>query len=317
MTIILVSFFVSLLALFSLLNTFLIKVAIDAPNQRSLHTALTPRTGGLAIMLGVLVAFVLLGDLWLWIGLVLSLLVVSLLDDIYQRPASWRFLLQLLISSLFVWLLLSSLFWYWQIIAVLSLVWMTNLYNFMDGSDGLAGGMALFGFGAYAIAGYHFGDIQLSLMCACASASCFAFLLFNFNPAKIFMGDSGSIPLGFLAGTIGLYGWQQGTWALWFPILVFSPFIVDATVTLFKRVLRREKVWQAHREHYYQRLVLMGWGHKKTAVVGYSLMLSVAICALFMLTLSNLMIISLLFVWVGVYLVLMVKIDKKWRQQLS
>lgn len=315
MTIVITSFVVSLLALLVLLKTNLVKVAMDVPNHRSLHTTLTPRTGGLAIVLSILVVFALLGNLWLWMGLVLGLLIISILDDIYNLPASWRFLAQSFISLLFVSFFLPSLLWYWQVVAVLSLVWMTNLYNFMDGSDGLAGGMALFGFGAYAIAAYVNGDIQLSILCAGISVPCFAFLLFNFYPAKIFMGDSGSIPLGFLAGAMGLYGWHQQVWFLWFPVLVFSPFIADATVTLFKRALRREKVWQAHKEHYYQHLVQMGWGHKKTAIVEYCLMAGVATCALLMLNLTNFWVILLLLVWVVIYLSLMIKIDKKWHQQ--
>ena len=88
------------------------------------------------------------------------------------------------------------------------------------------------------------------------------------------MGDAGSIPLGFLAGGFGLAGWQAGVWPAWFPVLVFSPFIVDASVTLMRRALRRQRIWQAHCEHYYQRLVRSGWGHRKTALAGYALMLA-------------------------------------------
>jgi UDP-N-acetylmuramyl pentapeptide phosphotransferase/UDP-N-acetylglucosamine-1-phosphate transferase len=78
----------------------------------------------------------------------------------------------------------------------------------------------------------------------------------------MFMGDVGSVPLGFLAGALGLIGWREGAWPFWFPMLVFAPFTCDATLTLLKRALRRERVWQAHREHYYQRLVRMGFGHR-------------------------------------------------------
>ena len=130
------------------------------------------------------------------------------------------------------------------------------------------------------------------------------------------MGDAGSIPLGFLAGAIGLYGWQRALWPLWFPALVFSPFILDATITLLKRALRREKLWQAHREHYYQRLVQMGWGHKKTAIAEYMLMFSIAICALVMLQLPHLWVVLLFLFWLYVYFFIMLKIDKLWKQRL-
>jgi UDP-N-acetylmuramyl pentapeptide phosphotransferase/UDP-N-acetylglucosamine-1-phosphate transferase len=82
----------------------------------------------------------------------------------------------------------------------------------------------------------------------------------------------GSIPLGFFAGALGVLGWRGGLWPLWFPVLVFGPFIGDATITLLKRLARRERVWQAHRDHYYQRLVRMGFGHRGTALVGYAAM---------------------------------------------
>ena len=97
------------------------------------------------------------------------------------------------------------------------------------------------------------------------------------------MGDAGSIPLGFLAAAIGILGNLVNAWPWWFPLLVFSPFIVDATVTLLKRTVSGKKIWVAHREHYYQRLVLLGWSHKKLAIAEYALMLACAASALYAL----------------------------------
>lgn len=316
MAILIISFTVSFLVLIGLLKTNLANIALDAPNHRSLHTALTPRTGGLAIMLGVLIAFAVLGALWVWIGIVAGFMLVSLMDDVHGLQVRWRLATQLLLCVGFVWLFMHQQPWWVLLFAVLALVWMSNLYNFMDGSDGLAGGMGLFGFSTYALASYTAGDMQLAMMSASVSASCLAFLFFNFYPAKIFMGDAGSIPLGFLAGAIGLYGWQHALWPIWLPVLVFSPFIVDATITLLKRALRREKVWQAHREHYYQRLIQMGWGHKKTATAECTLMFSIGICALTMLKLSYLWVILLLLLWLFFYFFIMLKIDKLWKQRL-
>jgi UDP-GlcNAc:undecaprenyl-phosphate GlcNAc-1-phosphate transferase len=102
----------------------------------------------------------------------------------------------------------------------------------------------------------------------------------NFPPARVFMGDTGSIPLGFLAGALGGYGWAAGAWPAWFPVLVFSPFVVDATVTLLRRLARRERVWIAHRTHYYQRLVLCGWSPRRLAWSAYALMAVAAAAAL-------------------------------------
>ena len=89
-----------------------------------------------------------------------------------------------------------------------------------------------------------------------------------------------SVPLGFLAGALGLQGWAIGAWPLWFPLLVFAPFMCDATLTLLKRLWRREPVWRAHREHYYQRLVRMGFGHRGAAYVEYAAMAGCAVLAL-------------------------------------
>lgn len=273
------SFFISLLAVVLILKTRIANIALDKPNQRSLHTKLTPRIGGLAIMAGILTSWLVISTSWHWVLFPFGLMLISLIDDIYHVSIKWRLLIQLLVGAIFVFVMLPQQAWWLMVLLTLLITWMTNLYNFMDGSDGLAGGMGLFGFASYAVAAFVMGDVLLAMMNGAIAAACFAFLLFNFHPAKIFMGDSGSIPLGFLAGSIGVYGYFNALWPAWFPVLVFSPFIIDATVTLIKRQIAGAKVWQAHRSHYYQRLVQMGWGHRKTAIAEYSLMLCVAVTA--------------------------------------
>ena len=98
------------------------------------------------------------------------------------------------------------------------------------------------------------------------------FLFHNFPPARIFMGDVGSIPLGFTSGTLMLLGLRDGLFDFWVPILIFSPFILDATATVFRRAWQRQRIWEAHREHYYQRLVLSGWSHRQTVLAEYGVM---------------------------------------------
>lgn len=311
----LISFSVSFVVLIILLKTRLAGFALDAPNHRSLHTRLTPRTGGLAVMFGVLVAGLFTHVTLSWLIMILAFVSVSLVDDVRGLSVRWRFLVQLVVSGFFVFLYAHQIHFLLWFPVLFGLVWVTNLYNFMDGSDGLAGGMGLFGFSAYAIAFYLTGDFTMAMMCAAIATSCFAFLLFNFYPAKIFMGDSGSIPLGFLAGAIGVVGVVQSHWQAWFPLLVFSPFIVDASITLFKRLLNGERLSQAHRSHYYQRLVQMGWGHQKTAVLEYVLMLLCAASALMMLKLSTITTACLLITWLFVYAVIAILIDKRWKQK--
>lgn len=254
------------------------------------------------------------GSLVWWVVLPLFILfAVSLLDDVLSLSVKQRLLAHLIAAAILV--VGSGLVAQQGVLIAVTVllfsVWMTNLYNFMDGSDGLAGGMALFGFGMYGIAAWLSHNSPLAMLNFCIVAAAASFLYFNFNPAKIFMGDSGSIPLGFLAAAMGLWGWQQGSWALWFPLLVFSPFIVDASITLLKRALRGAKVSEAHREHYYQRLVQLGWGHRNVALAEYVLMLAAGGSALW--ALNNPFPWPMLLAWSGVYVCLMLLIDTSWK----
>lgn len=256
---------------------------LDQPNERSLHTTPRPRIGGLGVVAGLLVACALMRTGALLPVLVLALAAVSFLDDRRNVPIGLRFLAHGIAALAFVALELPGIPLWWQVGAVIAVLWFTNLYNFMDGSDGLAGGMALFGFAAYALGAWSAGDLILAATAASIAAAAAVFLAFNFPPARVFMGDAGSIPLGFLAATLGLLGWRQQLWPLWFPVLVFSPFVVDASVTLMRRMLRGERFWRAHRTHYYQRLVQLGWGHRDTALAEYALMAGCGAAALWSL----------------------------------
>ncbi|MBU4499659.1 MAG: UDP-phosphate N-acetylglucosaminyl 1-phosphate transferase, partial [Gammaproteobacteria bacterium] len=189
--------------------------------------------------------------------------------------------------------------------------WMTNLYNFMDGSDGLAGGMVAIGFGALALAAWLGGAPSLAMFCASIAAAALAFLRFNFPPARVFMGDAGSIPLGFLAAALGIDGAAHGVWPWLFPLLVFSPFIVDASVTLARRALRGEKIWRAHRSHYYQRVVLLGATHRQLALAAYALMLASAALAFVLLRVPQ-HTASLLILAAAIYLLVFLTIDRRW-----
>ncbi len=288
----------------------------DIPNERSLHATPTPRIGGVGLMAGALSGWALMfKSLAWWVILPLLLLfIVSLLDDMRGLPVKQRLLAHFAAAALLV--LGSGLVSQHLVLALVVLllaVWMTNLYNFMDGSDGLAGGMAFFGFTIYGIASLmSHADTQAMLNFSIGAAA-LGFLYHNFYPAKVFMGDAGSIPLGFLVAAMGLWGWQQGHWPAWFPAMVFSPFVVDATVTLVKRALRGAKVTEAHREHYYQRLVQMGWGHRNVALAEYALMLGAGGSALWGLGQSSGTPWLLFLVWGGIYLVLMLAVDLRWR----
>ncbi|HEX7972128.1 MAG TPA: glycosyltransferase family 4 protein [Thiobacillus sp.] len=289
------------------------RLPMDHPNERSLHAAPTPRIGGLGIMAGVLAAAAWLGGAGV-LPVVLTaaaLAGVSVLDDARGLPVALRFLAHfaaavacLLALGLSGWVLVG---------ATLAVVWMTNLYNFMDGADGLAGGMAAIGFGALALASWLGNAPELAAFCAAIAAAALAFLRFNFPPARLFMGDAGSIPLGFLAAALGIAGALQGVWPWLFPLLVFSPFILDASVTLTRRALRGEKIWQAHRSHYYQRVVLLGATHRQLALGTYALMLTMAALAFVLLLLPQYAM-GMLILSASMYLLIFLAIDRRWRR---
>lgn len=284
---------------------------MDHPNERSLHEAPTPRIGGLGIMAGMLVASV-----WLADGALLpvmlaafALAAISLLDDMRGLPVALRFLAHFIAAA--ACLLALGLTGWTLLLGTLAVVWMTNLYNFMDGSDGLAGGMSAIGFCALAFAAWQGDAPTLAAFCASIAAAALAFLRFNLPPARVFMGDAGSIPLGFLAAALGILGAQQNVWSWLFPLLVFSPFIVDASVTLVRRALRGEKIWQAHRSHYYQRVVLMGASHRQLAWGAYALMLA-AVALAFTLSVLPQYTAWLLALWAAAYLLVFLAIDLRW-----
>ncbi|HUQ26397.1 MAG TPA: glycosyl transferase [Burkholderiales bacterium] len=258
------------------------RLPLDLPNSRSLHAQPVPRVGGVGVLAALAVAaaagFVPFG---LLLALAFALGAVSFVDDLHRLPTGVRLAAHLAASAAIVWYILSPMQLLELSLIILGVAWITNLYNFMDGSDGLAGGMSIAGFGAYAIAASLTGDGPIALTAAAIVGASAAFLAFNFPPARIFLGDVGSIPLGFLAGALGVIGWRNDDWPLWFPLLAFAPFIGDATLTLLKRLLRRERVWHAHREHYYQRMVRMGLGHRRTALIAYALMATCVAAALY------------------------------------
>lgn len=294
-----------------------VRLPLDRPNERSLHTTPTPRSGGLVATPVVLAAWIAVpaGVPWpVWVACAL-LFVVSALDDLRSLPVVARFACHLAAAALAT-LGLGPQPWdpFTIFLAVLAIGWMTNLYNFMDGADGLAGGMAVIGFGAYGLAAWLGADPSLAVAAWVLAGVAAGFLAWNFPPAKVFLGDAGSIPFGGMAGALGLLGWSRGLWPTWFPLLVFAPFILDASVTLARRTLRGEKIWQAHREHYYQRLVRLGWGHRRTAMFEYALMLVCAGTAVAGLKLDASLHAWLLVASTVAFVLLMVLIDRAWQR---
>jgi UDP-N-acetylmuramyl pentapeptide phosphotransferase/UDP-N-acetylglucosamine-1-phosphate transferase len=215
--------------------------------------------------------------------------VVSFLDDRIQLSPAPRFLVHVLASSIVVaggirfggsLLQAAPAEVAVAMAIVLGLTWATNLFNFMDGLDGFAGGMAVVGFAALAWIAWRAGAPALAGVTGVLAAAAAGFLVFNRPVAEIFMGDAGASTLGFLAGSIAVLGVRDGVWPWQAAALIFSPFFVDASVTLARRAARGEKVWLPHRTHYYQRLVGAGWSHRRTVLWEYVLMLACAATAI-------------------------------------
>ena len=260
----------------------------DAPNERSLHIRPVPRAGGFAIWIGFLPAALWFpptfpGGITGWLPPWLLLVAVSAVDDargvgvphrLFTHAAAAMWCVAWLIGEVPT----SGNAYAAALALALLIAWASNLYNFMDGSDGLAATMTLIGFAAYGVAAMRAGDRAVPYL-ALAVAT-LPFLVVNRPRATMFLGDSGAVPLGFLAAAFGAAGTLSGQWPAWFPVLVFLPFIADATVTLARRTVRFERIVLPHRDHYYQRLHRLGAGHAGTLSVYATLMTASAGTAL-------------------------------------
>jgi len=243
---------------------------LDWPNARSSHSVPTPRGGGVAIVAAFVVGVLVSGPVfdvavpWRMIEAGIGVATVGLIDDRSHIPARWRLVAHFFCAG---WILYSigipPLDWldrtidlgpFGALLAALYLVWMLNLYNFMDGIDGIAGVEALTaGMGGALI--YTLGGGSLTdgwLPAALLAAAAAGFLVWNFPPARIFMGDVGSGFLGLMLGALSLQAAVEQPVLLWCWLVLLGVFVVDATVTLVRRILRREQVYEAHCSHAYQ-----------------------------------------------------------------
>lgn len=264
-------FGVTALALRQLIPLLRARGVLDHPNGRSSHTRVTPRGGGLAPSLVLAIACALGGSLtgealFIWLALSAAVLTaVFFLDDARSLSISIRLLVQGVSVGVAVWLMLGAWPALLAILAplpgigaglVLSIgwVWFINAYNFMDGIDGMAGvETASLGAGTALVAALAVPSaltqpvVVAGILTASAAG---AFLTVNWHPARVFLGDCGSIPLGFLCGALLLALAASGQAAA--ALILPAYYLVDATVTLARRVARGERFWQAHRTHAYQ-----------------------------------------------------------------
>jgi len=264
---------VSSWALTGLLRRYaLAKSLMDIPNARSSHSVPTPRGGGISIVITFL-----LGIVYLWansfldtkafislFGAGLVVAIIGFIDDHNHIAARWRLLGHFFVAAwLIFWLggfppfslfgISVDLGLIGHILAVVALVWLLNLYNFMDGVDGIAG---IEGLSSTLVAGllffFVFDNSEMFFLHLLMTAAIMGFLFWNLPPAKIFMGDAGSGFMGLMLGAIALYSAYTTPQMLWVWIILLGVFVVDASYTLFRRLLRGDKIYQAHRSHAYQ-----------------------------------------------------------------
>jgi UDP-N-acetylmuramyl pentapeptide phosphotransferase/UDP-N-acetylglucosamine-1-phosphate transferase len=296
----------------------------DQPTDRSLHDRPVSRVGGLAIWAGFLPVAVLgafpMASAPVVLAASIAVAAVSLADDWRGvRPAvrlGVHALAALAVATMMLRPDLAAAPMSVQMLALagtaIVFVWSANLFNFMDGNDGLAALMAICGFGAFGAAAMIAGAPAGAYLALAAAT--LPFLAVNVPPARTFMGDGGSIPLGFLAGVFGLSGIRAGTWPEWFPLLVFLPFVADTTVTMIRRIARGEHLFEPHKTHYYQRLHRMGAGHAGTLLFYGVLIAGTSASALFTLTSGPAAGWRVLGAWTAAIGVLFAGIDYHWRK---
>src|SRR5579862_417503 len=288
MEIILTCLFVFILSTFiTYLVRFLAihKNILDIPNERSSHEIPTPRGGGIAIVICFnlsLIWFAIMGMISLnfvcaLVGGGILIALIGYYDDIYSVKARTRIIVHLLAA-------LWAVYWIggfstldlgtWKFVlhgkglflAVIGIVWCINLYNFMDGIDGLAGSEGLFVASASAVAFWFLHDFNLLLTTCLLAAAIAGFTIWNWPPAKIFLGDVGSGFLGYVFSVLAIYSANQHLLPINFWLILLSVFLCDATFTVIVRALQGKSWYLAHREHAYQNLILRGISHKQTTL---------------------------------------------------
>ena len=259
---------------------------MDIPNERSSHLTPTPRGGGIAFVAASLVGFLLLllnselarADL---LALCCAGAIVAIAGHLDDRQKISGAMVRLIFHALGAIILIVGIGFPSQIslfdrtvdtgvigsiLGVLYLVWLLNLFNFMDGTDGIAASEAIFVCVAGAILNFHvLSDINFSAAAIILASCTFGFLLYNWSPAKIFMGDVGSGYLGIAIGGLSLMAAKQQHELLWVWIILLAVFVSDATVTLIRRILRKQKPHIAHRSHAYQHLAIRFNSHAKVS----------------------------------------------------
>lgn len=254
---------------------------IDWPEERRSHDQPTPRGGGLAIWVGIVVALLAVSPglpMLPLLAFASALALLGWLDDRHGMPVGARLLVMALCASSLLWIIgpitevsimrieLGAA-WIWSAGAVIGVIWMINLHNFMDGSDGLASMQGAWSGGVLGYLLYRGGAVEAGFLGIALAGACAGFLVWNRPPARLFMGDVGSLMLGGILGLLAFVGAASGLVSIWVSLIVCALFVVDATVTLVLRVVRDREWYTPHREHAYQKLIRSGWSHARVLLL--------------------------------------------------
>jgi len=273
------SLFASAISLYFLLPFLTKKAFLDIPNERSSHTKVTPRGGGLGVVIGILVGSIVAFSLGMpvpnitfYLGFIL-MAITSFMDDRKSLPVYIRLSAHLIAMGMTIYYtgglktlpfpapLNIELGWFGYIVSGIWIISVINFFNFLDGIDGFSGSQAMVA--GIAICSILWLDASATTA-ICIAFAAFGFLLFNWHPAKIFMGDVGSVSLGFAFATLPFYTTNAKVEEAVYSTAIFLWFfLADGAFTLIRRALNKEKVWEAHRTHLYQRLNKSGWKHDK------------------------------------------------------
>jgi UDP-N-acetylmuramyl pentapeptide phosphotransferase/UDP-N-acetylglucosamine-1-phosphate transferase len=264
------------------------KKLLDVPNERSSHRVPTPKTGGVGIVAGALAGWI---AAWFTtdsfepghFGLMAVLLggaAVGFAGDVLDLKAVWRLVFYSLLAmcAAYTGAQINPIMAQgpkstdlagigWAVFSVLFIVWYANLFNFMDGIDGIAGGTGAVALGALAVCFSCRGEDALAIVSLCLACAALGFLLFNWAPASVFMGDGGAVFLGMSVGALSLVAVRKQALSLIAAVFLMLPFVFDATFTLSRRIVETERFWTAHRTHVYQQMCDLGLSHRTVSAI--------------------------------------------------
>ncbi|SEO24344.1 UDP-GlcNAc:undecaprenyl-phosphate GlcNAc-1-phosphate transferase [Amphibacillus marinus] len=262
--------------------------ATDQPNKRKVHQRIMPRLGGLAIFISFMTAFLIINpnSAYFWPILIGAVIVTAMgmVDDVYELAARYKFLVQTVAALIVV---LNGVeityinlpfantlhFGYWSIpITVIWIVGITNAINLIDGLDGLAAGVSTIALITIAGLALSLGDVFVALVSILLIGSTMGFLVFNFHPAKIFMGDTGALFLGYMIGVLSVLGFKNATlFSLLVPIAILGVPILDTLFAIVRRVVHKKPLYSPDKMHLHHCLLNLGFGHRQTVILIYAM----------------------------------------------